>query len=42
VRGPLPERAFSFSLAKIHTDPDETDTELVARADVFVAGQQAR
>ncbi|MCA9121717.1 MAG: endonuclease/exonuclease/phosphatase family protein [Planctomycetaceae bacterium] len=30
---------FSFLLANIHTDPDETDTELDALADVFVALQ---
>ena len=41
VRGAPPERAFTFTLANIHTDPDETDTELDALADVFVAVQQA-
>jgi endonuclease/exonuclease/phosphatase family metal-dependent hydrolase len=41
VRGPSPERAFTFKLANIHTDPDETDTELDALADVFVAVQRA-
>ncbi len=30
---------FSFILANIHTDPDETDTELDALADVFVSLQ---
>jgi endonuclease/exonuclease/phosphatase family metal-dependent hydrolase len=37
VRGPPPERAFTFSLVNIHTDPDETDRELDALADVFRA-----
>jgi deoxyribonuclease-1-like protein len=40
VRGPPPEQAFRFSLVDIHTDPDETDTELDALADVFVGVQQ--
>lgn len=40
VRGPSPERAFTFQLANIHTDPDETDTELDALAEVFVAVQR--
>ncbi len=35
VRGPPPDRAFTFTLINIHTDPDETDTELDALADVF-------
>lgn len=35
VRGPAPEEAFTFSLVNIHTDPDETKTELDALADVF-------
>jgi endonuclease/exonuclease/phosphatase family metal-dependent hydrolase len=35
VRGPPPEEAFTFSLVNIHTDPDETDQELDALADVF-------
>jgi endonuclease/exonuclease/phosphatase family metal-dependent hydrolase len=35
VRGPPPEQAFTFSLVNIHTDPDETDQELDALADVF-------
>ncbi len=35
VRGPAPEEAFTFSLVNIHTDPDETATELDALADVF-------
>ncbi|MGD9723278.1 MAG: endonuclease/exonuclease/phosphatase family protein [Pirellulales bacterium] len=37
VRGPPPEQAFTFSLVNIHTDPDETDRELDALADVFRA-----
>jgi len=41
VRGPPREKAFSFQLANIHTDPDETDTELDALGDVFVAIQRA-
>ncbi|MCH5372565.1 MAG: endonuclease/exonuclease/phosphatase family protein [Planctomycetes bacterium] len=40
VRGVPPERAFTFSLVDIHTDPDETDTELDALADVFVGVQR--
>ncbi len=35
VRGPPAEQAFTFTLANIHTDPDETDTELDALAEVF-------
>lgn len=35
VRGPPPERAFTFTLINIHTDPDETDQELDALDDVF-------
>jgi nicotinamidase-related amidase len=41
VRGISPEQAFTFTLADIHTDPDESDTELDALADVFVAVRQA-
>ncbi len=37
VRGPSPDEAFTFSLVNIHTDPDETKTELDALADVFRA-----
>lgn len=37
VRGPPPAEAFTFSLVNIHTDPDETDTELDALDDAFVA-----
>ena len=40
VRGPPTREAFTFSLVNIHTDPDETDTELNALDDVFVAAQQ--
>jgi len=40
VRGPPAREAFTFSLVNIHTDPDETDTELNALDDVFVAAQQ--
>ena len=35
-----PERAFTFTLVDIHTDPDETKTELNALADTFVGVQQ--
>lgn len=35
VRGPPPSAAFTFTLVNIHTDPDETDIELDALADVF-------
>ncbi len=41
VRGPPAEQAFTFILVNIHTDPDETDTELDALADVFTAVQRA-
>jgi endonuclease/exonuclease/phosphatase family metal-dependent hydrolase len=37
VRGPPPEQAFTFVLVNIHTDPDETDTELDALAQVYQA-----
>ena len=39
VRGPDPNRAFTFTLVNIHTDPDETDLELDVLDDVFVAVQ---
>ena len=39
-RGVPPNQAFTFSLVNIHTDPDETATELDALADVFVGVQQ--
>jgi deoxyribonuclease-1-like protein len=35
ARGPSPEQAFTFSLATIHTDPDETNQELDVLDDVF-------
>jgi deoxyribonuclease-1-like protein len=35
VRGPPPQQAFTFVLVNIHTDPDETDTELDALAQVY-------
>jgi deoxyribonuclease-1-like protein len=37
VRGPPAEQAFTFSLINIHTDPDETKTELNALDDAFRA-----
>lgn len=37
VRGPPANEAFTFKLVNIHTDPDETDTELNALDDVFLA-----
>jgi len=40
VRGPPSDRAFTFNLVNIHTDPDETDTELDALGDVFLAVQR--
>ena len=40
VRSATTQPGFSFILANIHTDPDETDTELDALADVFVSLQQ--
>ena len=40
VRGLPPEKAFSFNLVDIHTDPDETVGELDALADVFVGVQR--
>jgi deoxyribonuclease-1-like protein len=35
ARGPSPEQAFTFSLAAVHTDPDEVNPELDVLADVF-------
>src|SRR5688572_1435433 len=35
ARGPAPEQAFTFSLATVHTDPDEVDRELDVLDDVF-------
>ncbi|MDA1013961.1 MAG: endonuclease/exonuclease/phosphatase family protein [Planctomycetota bacterium] len=40
VRSNSMQPGFSFILANIHTDPDETDTELDALDDVFVLLQQ--
>jgi len=40
VRGPSPDQAFTFKLVNIHTDPDETDVELDALDDAFIAVQQ--
>ncbi len=37
VRGPSPDRAFTFSLVNIHTDPDEVKTELNVLDDVLQA-----
>jgi deoxyribonuclease-1-like protein len=37
ARGPSPEQAFTFSLAAVHTDPDEADRELDVLDDVFFA-----
>lgn len=37
VRGPPPERAFTFTLIDIHTDPDEAQAELNVLDDVFRA-----
>jgi len=34
-RGPPPESAFTFTLINVHTDPDETGTELDALDDVY-------
>ena len=39
VRGVPANRAFTFNLVDIHTDPDETKSELDALADVFVGVQ---
>lgn len=35
VRGPPAQQAFTFVLANIHTDPDETDTELDTLGQVY-------
>ncbi|NLS90574.1 MAG: endonuclease/exonuclease/phosphatase [Planctomycetaceae bacterium] len=40
VRVPQGQVPFTFKLANIHTDPDETDMELDALDDVFVAVQR--
>lgn len=39
VRGPDPEQAFTFTLANVHTDPDEVKTEMNVMDDVFRAIQ---
>ncbi len=41
ARTSAPDRAFSFWLVNIHTDPDEVPTEVDALADAFVAMQSA-
>lgn len=41
VRGPPSREPFGFRLINIHTDPDETKTELDALADVFAVIQQS-
>jgi endonuclease/exonuclease/phosphatase family metal-dependent hydrolase len=41
VRGPPPQQAFTFILANIHTDPDETEIELDALAQVYQAVRRA-
>jgi len=40
VRSPSSEQPFTFSLVNIHTDPDETDVELNALDDVYLAVQR--
>jgi deoxyribonuclease-1-like protein len=40
VRAPQGQTPFTFKLVNIHTDPDDTDIELDALDDVFVAVQQ--
>ena len=35
VRGPPPQQAFTFVLVNMHTDPDETETELDALGQVY-------
>ncbi len=42
VRGARNPDPFTFTLINIHTDPDETDWELDALAEVFVAVQRDR
>jgi endonuclease/exonuclease/phosphatase family metal-dependent hydrolase len=37
TRGPPPQQAFTFVLVNIHTDPDETDSELDALGQVYQA-----
>ena len=41
ARTSAPDRAFSFWLVNIHTDPDEVPTEVDALADAFTAMQSA-
>ncbi len=41
-RTSMPDKAFSFWLINIHTDPDEIKTEVPALADVFQVMQTAR
>jgi endonuclease/exonuclease/phosphatase family metal-dependent hydrolase len=41
VRGPPPQQAFTFVLVDVHTDPDETDTELDALGQVYQAVRRA-
>lgn len=41
VRGPPPQQAFTFVLVNIHTDPDETDTELDALGQVYQTVRRA-
>jgi deoxyribonuclease-1-like protein len=35
ARGPAPEQAFTFTVADVHTDPDEVEFELGALAEAF-------
>jgi endonuclease/exonuclease/phosphatase family metal-dependent hydrolase len=41
VRGPPSDQAFTFVLVNMHTDPDETDTELNTLAQVYQAVRRA-
>jgi hypothetical protein len=41
TRGPPPDGAFTFVLVNMHTDPEETDTELDALAQVYQAVRRA-
>jgi deoxyribonuclease-1-like protein len=41
TRGPPPEQAFTFVLVNIHTDPEETDSELDALEKVYQAVRRA-